>query len=328
MSAHLSAEALSVIDKVQKLLALAGNNPNENEAAAASAKAMELLAAYNLDMAIVGKTAKGSQRSDNKLKGGLYGWQRDLWKASCELNFCMYWSIKGLAKGSTYEHRILGREENVIGARIMAEYLQQTIERITQDYAKARGYHCFERAMIAYREGMSDRLVTRLKMLREEQKAADRAKEEELRKRGSSAGTGIVLASVIQSEEDANWDHAYGLKPGTTAQRRADQAARQAAAQAAYEEERRKQEEWQRNNPEEAARLAGEAAKARYDAEMKRVNDEMKKAKRRKAPVPQYRKATAQEQRANMSTFAEGKRCADSVSLNRQVGDGKKDRLS
>lgn len=39
-----------MIDKVRKLLALAGNNPSEEEAQAAALKAQKLIAQYNLDM--------------------------------------------------------------------------------------------------------------------------------------------------------------------------------------------------------------------------------------------------------------------------------------
>lgn len=40
----------SITDKIQKLLNLAGNNPNEQEAKAALLKAQELMAQYNVDM--------------------------------------------------------------------------------------------------------------------------------------------------------------------------------------------------------------------------------------------------------------------------------------
>ena len=39
-----------MLDKVRKLLALAGNNPSEEEAQAAALKAQELIAQYNLDL--------------------------------------------------------------------------------------------------------------------------------------------------------------------------------------------------------------------------------------------------------------------------------------
>lgn len=40
----------NIADKIQKLLNLAGNNPNEHEAKAALLKAQELMAQYNIDM--------------------------------------------------------------------------------------------------------------------------------------------------------------------------------------------------------------------------------------------------------------------------------------
>jgi hypothetical protein len=42
-----------VIERIQKLLNLAGNNPNENEAAVAASRVQELLIKYNLEMADV-----------------------------------------------------------------------------------------------------------------------------------------------------------------------------------------------------------------------------------------------------------------------------------
>ncbi len=39
-----------IVDKIQKLLALAGNNPSKNEAQAAALKAQELIAQYNVDL--------------------------------------------------------------------------------------------------------------------------------------------------------------------------------------------------------------------------------------------------------------------------------------
>ena len=43
----------NIIEKIQKLLALGGNNPNENEATTATQMAMDLLAKYNLSMSEV-----------------------------------------------------------------------------------------------------------------------------------------------------------------------------------------------------------------------------------------------------------------------------------
>lgn len=320
---HLNAEEQAVLAKVEKLLALAKGNANENEAASATAKAMELLAAYNLDMAVIGNTGKGSQRKDTRLKGGLYAWQRDIWKAVSELNFCMYWSIKGLTKGSTYEHRILGRQVNVASAQAMADYLQQAVERLTREYAKANHYHSiFVRELIAYREGMAHRLVDRLNTLRKQRLAEDERKQREERARSSHPGAApasnaLVLASVIHTEEDLNNDYLYGKEPGWHSEQRAIREARQAAALAAYHKQMEEKQAWRLANPE--------AAKAQDEADRK-ANAEWlakyeKRNARRKEPVYRERALTAQEQRARLSTFTQGYYKADEIGLDDQVTD-------
>ena len=85
----------SIVRKVTALLDT--NGCTEAEAESRVAKAQELLETYNLDMATLGTS--DATRKDTKRKGGLYSWQRDLWKSVAEMNFCYYFSIKGLAKG-------------------------------------------------------------------------------------------------------------------------------------------------------------------------------------------------------------------------------------
>lgn len=297
---NLSPEAIAIIEKVQKLLALAGNNPNEHEAAAASSKAMELLNAYNLDMLIVERAQKtgSGKRSDTKLAGGLYKWQRSLWEEVSKLHFCMYWSIKGMTKGSSYEHRVLGRQENVIGTKVMAEYLQQTVERIAREWA-GDPVRYFAKPTISFREGMATRLCERLAKLQRE-KMADG-------KRSASngpPGTALVLADVAQSETDANYDHLYGQ--GWSARRRAAQA----AADAEYVKQRAAAEAWQKANPEEYAQQQAEAARRSEEYWKK----EARNAKRRKGVVrmgPSYK--------GDSDAYWAGRDRGDEISLNRQV---------
>ena len=48
-----------ILEKIEKLLALAGNNPSENEAISAALKAQELMAKYNIELAdLEGKSLK------------------------------------------------------------------------------------------------------------------------------------------------------------------------------------------------------------------------------------------------------------------------------
>lgn len=324
----LSNEALAVIEKVKKLLALASGNANEFEAQAAAQKAQDLLSAYNLDMATVGNERKSSNRKDSNRKGGLYAWQRSIWQATCELNFCMYWSIKGLFAGQSYEHRILGRQENVISAELMAGYLQDTIERLTRQYAKEGNYQSiFVRELIAYREGMATRLVERLQQIRRERLAEDKRKsDEEAARRAhpgyASTGNAIVLASVIEDENDLNNDHLNGWEPGTTAQNRRDQKARQAAANTAYEAElARKRAE----DPEYDVKIKAASEKYWADYFAKAAK---KQSRSRTVSTPRPRAQSEAEKRAGLRTFQSGYSKANDVGLDGQIDDDKKHRIA
>jgi hypothetical protein len=318
MTTQLSTEALAVISKVEKLLALAGNNTNEAEAQAASEKAMELLAAYNLSMAMVGDSTKTATRADKKLNGGLYGWQRDLWNAVAKLNFCEYRFIRGLTKGSSYQHRLVGREENVVSARVMAEYLQQAVERLAQEWSRDLGYRSvFVREAIAYREGMASRLSSRLWDLRYQRIREDRRKQEE-QAANATGQNALVLADVIHAEEDLNADYMEGLEPGTHARWRAERNARRAKAQAEAAALLAKRDEEEAANPAlREARLAQEEAdriqRQKENEEWSRKY-EKKQARRAKTPA---------EKRQELNGYWEGYEDGADIGLDKQVDEKK-----
>lgn len=67
-----------MLDKVQKLLALAGNNPSEGEAKAAAMKAQKLIAQYNLDLSALSaeeviqyKLLRAEHPNNNGYRGSL-----------------------------------------------------------------------------------------------------------------------------------------------------------------------------------------------------------------------------------------------------------------
>lgn len=329
MSNELSPEAIATIEKVRLMLDTRGCT--EEEAATRSAVAMRLLAKHNLDMAMVAdKKIEDSARHDMKKSGGLYQWQRDLWTAVAKLNFCVYFSIKGLTKGSTYQNRVIGRQENVIATEVMAGYLQQTVDRLAQEWAKSRSMNVFCKDAIAYREGMADRLCARLREAREERLEEDRRKAaaEATRARHPSSAPGaalVVLSSVISAEADLNADYLNGHPPGTTARRRAEWERQQA-------EDRAAREKWQRENPEEwkAQQVAEAAANARYYAEaVKKEAQRIRRAERegRDPDAPQYRAETAREKRAGLQSYWDGRAKADDIGLDQQVDAKKQARM-
>lgn len=310
-----------LIERMRKLLALASNNDNEHQASAAMAKLQEMLEAHNLDMAVLGQSGKGAQRSDTKKTGGLYGWQRKLWKSVAELNFCYYFSIKGLAKGSVYEHRLVGSHANVISTELMARYLQETVERLSQQWARDTGYKSvFVREAIAYREGMADRICARLSDRRYEivEKARKEAEErrEAERNRMPTTGTELTILDVISTEADFNNDYLDGWEMGTTARNRAEAEARNKAwyTKRAAEEAAK--------TPEQKAREA-EALKLQMKIW---AEEDAKRAKRRNKtpPKPRYRAMTAEEQRRELGSYWHGQEAGSSVGIDTQVDATKK----
>lgn len=282
----LSPEAQKAIEQVEKLLRLAGKNPNQNEAAAASAKAMEILARYNLDMSVVEQNsgASSGKREDTKFKGGLYHFQRDLWQAVAKLNFCFYWNqytwdpdkksnsprqrrlrARGLSDGGGYrfEHRLVGRSVNVAATRVMSDYVLQTIERLARERYPEPS-QLFSRSAVSYREGMAEAVIDKVferrkQIMKEEERKARAAKKraEEAARAGVSTATTLTIADMQKSEHDANVDFIYG--DGTSARwaaEEAESARRAAEEQAAYTA-------WAKAHPEEARAKEEAARKAR-----------------------------------------------------------------
>lgn len=312
----LTEEQRGVIDKVEKLLRLASKNSSEAEAAAAAAKAQELLAAYNLDMAAVEQGGgQSGAREDAKLKGGVYQYQRDLWYAVAELNFCLYWTQQvwvkltkrrkgwdGTLREYTdhkrqWQHRVVGRKVNTAATRAMAEYLEQAVERLVRERLGPNQNHMlFSRWAVSYREGAAANITERLWARRSEAIAREKARETEAGRAGVSTATALTLVTYSSQEDDANFDFIYG--EGWSAK----QAARRAEAAAKAKEAEDAYTAWAAAHPEEAAK--GEA---------KRKAEEERRARRRTSRGKDY----------DVSAFYAGYDAGKSISLDQQVSDPK-----
>lgn len=322
MERELTPEQEAIIEKATKLLAVQGRTEAETEAY--TSKAMELLAAHNLDIsAMERKSGAGPAKRADKTEGvALYKWQRDVWEHVAVLNFCRHFAKRGLRAGSHYQHRLVGRAENVLATKLMAEYVCGAIERLAREWAADQGHHMFAKPSIAYREGMATRVVERLDQIRREQVAeSERQKrEEEQRARNpayASSGTAMVLVDVMKNEYDLNYDYLMGYEPGTTTKRRLEREARQIAAQKAADEAWEKEQQWRRDNPVEAAERDAKAAKE-YAEEMAKYAKQMK----RRRSVSTYRAPKSEQVRHH--SYYEGVRAGDKIGLNKQVeGEGR-----
>lgn len=295
----LSDEARDAIGKIEKLLRLAGKNTNEAEASAAAAKAQELMTRYNLDMATVEQGSDSGKREDAKLSGGLYHYQRDLWRAVAELNFCLHWSqyvydkdkvgrkkaswrdsynsegangerkiregqVIKVQGGYRFVHQVVGRKVNVAATRVMAEYLEQAIERLTRERLNGEGSQFFTRWAISYREGIASTIIDKIYERRSHLLRAEKRKQHAADKRAAeaaaapfSSATALTLSDYVKSEYDANMDVVNGEGwSARVAMARAEAAREAAEEEAAYVA-------WKTANPEEARKKEAEEREAR-----------------------------------------------------------------
>lgn len=168
-----------IIERVQKLLALAGNNSNENEAAAAIEKAHAILAAHNLSMATVQEHGnapspddeRGAMRNETNFSENHYSW---IWNKVAEVNYCSCFSSRPDPKKRQTFYNVVGRKINVIVATQMAMYLCQTIRRLANEEAKRRGItkHSFKNSFL---QGAALRICDRLEAMREREERQENA---------------------------------------------------------------------------------------------------------------------------------------------------------
>lgn len=319
MSELFDPEQQKVIDRVEKLLRLAARNTSAEEAASATAKAQELLAAYNLSMGDINEAEdKSAVREQMKIKGGMYEFQRDVYRAVAHLNFCLYWTVTGRkwvernkvdpwtgqkytkhVLSRTFQHMIVGRLVNTRSTRMMSEYLTQTIERLVSErYSNSQRWM---REAVAYREGIADVIVNRLYARRANLDKEEAAKRKaEFDAKGVSTSNALTLAQYSDAEFDANMDVIYG--EGCSARQaaaRAERARKNKEAEQAYTA-------WAAENPEEAAKLEKEREKERAKQDKRRA--------RRGA-------TTERDKRSWSSEYWQGREVGETVSIDPQVSD-------
>lgn len=250
---ELTQEQLNVLPKIEKLLNLAAGAGTQAEAESATAKATALLAQYNLDTAHLEDTAskQNAKREEAKVEGGLYSFQRDLWRAVAELNFCWYWNqrfydydFKTMQGSKKFKrrHSLIGRVVNTRGTIAMATYLQNTIERLATTRIREEGWLLSSAWAWSYRKGMAAAVIEKLQdqrrvVLTEEAKKTRAANKADMT---SAAGTALTIASHSRSEHEANIDFIM-KEEGYSAKK----AAHDAAMEAAYTA-------WAKENPDEA----------------------------------------------------------------------------
>jgi hypothetical protein len=329
----------SIVRKIQLLLNLgARSEGNEQEAAAAMARAQELLAQYNLDLATVqdkvvaGGTAAREAESKRDYaqskRSAMYKWQQALVRVLAEANFCVYWvdetreltyippknrkpyedyDENGRAEIRVKRHKVLGRIANTTAVMIMVDYLLDTIERLLPYPQNER----LSRNANLWREGCADRLVERVKAKAEAMKTADYATQGE-----KAYTTAIQVADLARKEAAGNYDHQYGA--GAWAKK----LAREAEAEKYWSDEAVAERQRIRD-----AELAAKRALETPAQKAKREREEAKEARRNERFSESYwrrqdREDERREARLNSGAYRAGRAKGDDIGLDGQVSAG------
>lgn len=121
-----------ITDKIQKLLNLAGNNPNEEEAQAALLKAQELMAQYNLDRESLGDKEKIKYSFEiSNVKANPRA--RRLLSIIAEAFAC------NLLISADHKCGFFGREDNAKAAKECMQFIHHTMERGMNRVCKEHG---------------------------------------------------------------------------------------------------------------------------------------------------------------------------------------------
>jgi hypothetical protein len=136
-------ERSKIADKIRKLLAL-GSSPNENEAAAAVAKAQQLMFSYNIALEdLVVKTASeiGERRTDINL---LVTWQNRVIVTVASTSLCrVYIVVTSRMIGGHYTAKkdkrvvLVGRDHDTELAELIISWLFGELNRLSNSYANS-----------------------------------------------------------------------------------------------------------------------------------------------------------------------------------------------
>lgn len=191
-----------VIDKIKKVLALASDNPNENEAALAAERAQAMLAQHNLTMEDIFKSDKAEVEIiiDQESVTNSNPWFRRLAAAVAKLYFCEYYFTPfKQGKQSKNQHNFVGMRHNVEVAKHMFEYLHTTVNRLAQEGSRKVPPSEKSPYRTTFRVACTDRLRQRMMEM------IDKARKGETK---TETGDNLpVLASVYDQHEQRNIEH-------------------------------------------------------------------------------------------------------------------------
>lgn len=142
MNTDAASAPASIIERIRKLLALAGNNPNAEEAATAAAMAQDLMAKHHLaEVQLRVETNEPAEPIDHSRvdigDAKLPGWKSRLISAMRFLGVNPWTEPARQAGVKTHFVRLFGRKSDVEAANYILQYLMAEVERLSQREARS-----------------------------------------------------------------------------------------------------------------------------------------------------------------------------------------------
>lgn len=149
-----------IIERIRKLLALAGNNPSDAEREAAMQKAHQLLVDHNLQMQDVHTTPEVVEAFVNEMKFRATPWARVIVNHIAQLYFCKFiYSVRGGKLVATF----VGMRVDAEIARMVSESILASVRAQSVTYGATTGG-----SPGSFRNGASATIAHRcLKLMRE-----------------------------------------------------------------------------------------------------------------------------------------------------------------
>jgi hypothetical protein len=126
-----------LIDRLKKLLALAGNNPSQSEAEAALSKAQAIAIEHGIDLAMIGETENEEEIVRDEMEFG----QRLPTVNNYVTNVLIkFFNVRIITSGSRYGGRKLifvGKQSDINTAKYVYNWLSDTMVRCWHSYHKA-----------------------------------------------------------------------------------------------------------------------------------------------------------------------------------------------
>lgn len=200
-----------IIDKIRKLLGLAGNNPNAHEREEAMQKAHELLLEHHLSLEDLKEAEEEKVETFMSEVIGMAPWQRNINIAIAQLNYCklLGWRDPALTAGPI-SAVFIGTATNVQVAIDIIKWLHKTVANEAK-----RNYHEPHRRH-SFREGAAAMIACKALMILEKEKRKDLPE---------SKSTAVALRNKMQDQIDAELNKRQKVDARTAKQQIKDKSA-------------------------------------------------------------------------------------------------------